>query len=300
MLKLSEAEKEIIYSRLNEEFSKTGKLKTGETPGQRPSSAVSYPDLSNEKFTKGILVETGNGDYLVQPEDKCIGLSLRHHGESSAGQIEYLSNFISSKTKLLIVGAHIGTLAIPFASMAKSVVAVEANPQTFKLLRYNLAINGTKNCKAFNFAANDEPGELEFLSNTDNSGGSKRKPIIADDMYYYDNPEQITVPAFRLDDVFKAQKFDVILMDIEGSEYFALKGMRRILSSSKVLIVEFLPHHLRNVGGISVETFLEALMEFTIMIVPVLKVRAKKKKFAKILNYMFDNDIGDENLIFLK
>ncbi|MGN8056111.1 FkbM family methyltransferase [Pedobacter sp. 22163] len=300
ILSLNEREREIFFSQMRDEFFKEENIDTNKALKQGSNMVINFPNLINEKFTKALLVETGNGNYLVQPEDNCIGLNLRKYGENAIEQIEYLANFISSETKLLIVGAHIGTLTIPLSRIAKLVFAVEANPISYKLLKYNLAINNTKNCKAFNFAANDKPTELEFLLNTQNSGGSKRKPIIQDHMYYYDNPEQISVPAFRLDDVFKNKKFNVVLMDIEGSEYFALKGMQRILSSATVLIVEFLPHHLRNVSGISVDTFLKVLPGFKIMIVPSLRIRAKRKKFSKILTYMFDNNIGDENLIFIK
>jgi tRNA G37 N-methylase Trm5 len=42
---------------------------------------------------------------------------------------------------VLIVGAHIGTLAIPISRLAKHVDAIEANPETFKFLSLNVAMN---------------------------------------------------------------------------------------------------------------------------------------------------------------
>ncbi|MGH7427267.1 MAG: hypothetical protein ACREJ4_02740, partial [Candidatus Methylomirabilaceae bacterium] len=48
-------------------------------------------------------------------------------------------------------------------------------------------------------------------------------------------------------------------MDIEGSEYFALQGMQKILAHARVLVVEFLPHHLKNVSGVTVEQFLSVI-----------------------------------------
>ncbi len=47
----------------------------------------------------------------------------------------------------------------------------------------------------------------------------------------------------------------LIFVDIEGSEYFAFKGMQKILKQSKVLITEFVPHHLKNVSSVSVLDF---------------------------------------------
>src|SRR5271157_6099415 len=92
-----------------------------------------------------------------------------------------------------------------------------------------------------------------------NSGGSKRMPLTRDYMYFYDSPDIVTVGADRLDDLLDGERFNVVFMDIEGSEYFALGGMQKILTSAKVLFMEFVPHHLKNVGGVSVHQLLELI-----------------------------------------
>jgi hypothetical protein len=42
-------------------------------------------------------------------------------------------------------------------------------------------------------------------------------------------------------------------MDIEGSEYFALKGMQEILAGTKALAIEFYPNHITEVAGVTLE-----------------------------------------------
>ena len=75
--------------------------------------------------------------------------------------------------------------------------------------------------------------------------------------------------AAPLDELLPGESFDVVLMDIEGSEYFAFLGMQRILTYAMVLQVEFIPHHLRNVAGVSVAEFLKPIREhFTTLVVP--------------------------------
>ena len=54
--------------------------------------------------------------------------------------------------------------------------------------------------------------------------------FMRDYAYFYDSPEIIKVPAGPLDDVLAGQTFDVILMDVDGSEYFALRGMQTLLA----------------------------------------------------------------------
>ena len=45
-----------------------------------------------------------------------------------------------------------------------------------------------------------------------------------------------------MDEFLKDEKFDFIFMDIEGSEEPAMRGMPRLISQTKVLVSEFLPH----------------------------------------------------------
>lgn len=47
-------------------------------------------------------------------------------------------------------------------------------------------------------------------------------PAIRDPIYFHDNPDVITIPASPLDDLLPDQRFDVVIMDIEGSEHQAL------------------------------------------------------------------------------
>ena len=55
-------------------------------------------------------------------------------------------------------------------------------------------------------------------------------------MYTYDNPKVIDVDAYSLDEYLDHDEFDLVLIDIEGSEYFAMKGMSNILSLSLIHI----------------------------------------------------------------
>ena len=88
-------------------------------------------------------------------------------------------------------------------------------------------------------------------------------------------------------------------MDIEGSEYFAMKGMEKILSNCKTLVVEFLPHHLKNVAGIDVDTFLSVLPgHFTAFELPDNKEKHNISEVKTILQNMYDSNIGEDGIIF--
>ena len=213
----------------------------------------------------GLVYETPLGTFAIHPEDDKVGRELREDGVYAPDEVERLLEHVQPTSNVLVVGAHVGTLVVPLSKHAASVVAIEANPVTEKLLRLNVAMNRCDNVTVHGVAASNEPGAIEFLLSTANSGGSKRAPKTEHYMYTYDNPERVQVPGVRLDDLLTEHHagttFDVIVMDIEGSEFFALQGMPKTLSASRVLQIEYIPHHLSNVAGVGVSEFIAPLRE---------------------------------------
>ncbi len=176
---------------------------------------------------------------------------------------------------------------------------MKQTPKTFELLEINLQLNKTKNITSHNIFANDSQEKVEFLLNTVNSGGSKRKPKKSNFLYEYDNPEVIELESHRLDDYLSEHDYDLILLDIEGSEYFAMKGMKDILSNCKTLVVEFLPHHLKNVADIDVETFISVLPgHFNKFQLPDNKQEHNISEIKPVLQKMYDSNIGEDGIIF--
>jgi FkbM family methyltransferase len=251
------------------------------------------------KDVKALIVETKNGVFAVDPADLEVGAKLREKGEYGIGEINQISQLIDSQSSVLIVGAHIGSLAIPIAKICSELVAIEANPSNFKLLQTNLKLNNTSNITIHNIAASNKKETIKFQLNTVNSGGSKRVPINNHYMYTYDNPEVIDVEAYSLDNYLSNNKFDLVLIDIEGSEYFAMQGMTDILSQTKNLIVEFLPHHISNVAGVKLTDFLDNIPgHLTKLTIP-----SKNKTYPidvgiVTLQQMFESGQGDDGIIF--
>lgn len=245
-----------------------------------------------------LVVESNGLLYAIDAEDCGVGRELRAHGVYGAEEVERIAPLLGPQGRLLVVGAHVGTLVAPLSKRCAQVVAIEANPLTYKLLGMTLALNGVTNCRAIQIAASDEPGSIEFLLSRVNSGGSKRVPKVKKGMYYYDQPQTVSVPSAPLDDVLAGELFDVVVMDIEGSEYFALRGMQRILAGCRALVVEFLPHHLRNVSGVSVGQFLDTLPPFARLTIPTQGRTVPYAEAERVLSEMHDEGIGDPGLVF--
>lgn len=201
-----------------------------------------------------------------------------------------------------MLGGYIGSLVIPLAKLCPELTVFEANPYSFELLNKNLLLNKIYNVHTYNKAANHEHKPIKFLISKDNSGGSKRLPLIKANGYFYDNPQEINVDGIVLDSFLKHKSFDLVFVDIEGSEYFAFKGMQNIFKQSKVLITEFVPHHLRNVASVSVFDFWSTLDPyFDQMYIPKTRKHFNgSKTIFNQLSRMFNADENHDNLIFMK
>ena len=250
---------------------------------------------------RALLVDCRNGLFLVDVEDLYVGRHLSAQGEHGSAEIERLKQHVDMEADVLIVGAHVGSVAIPISHHCRSVTAIEANPRTCRLLRLNVLANERSNVGVINIAASDKKENIQFVMSRVNSGGSKRMPLTREYMYFYDSPEIATVGADRLDDVLNGKRFNAVFMDIEGSEYFALRGMQKILDAARVLFMEFVPHHLKNVSGASVDQLLELIKpHFSTLFVPSKNSTVSKDQFGDVLQEMYDRQQSDDSIVFTK
>ena len=247
----------------------------------------------------GLIVDAKNGRFAVDPADLEVGAKLRIHGAYGMDEVDRIAGLIDETSSVLVVGSHIGSLVIPISKMCNKVVAVEANPRNYRLLETNIRLNEATNVEPHHVAASGKEEMIRFQMNTVNSGGSKRVPVHNRYIYTYDNPEVIEVQAYALDAYLDDHAFDLVLIDIEGSEYFAMQGMTSILGQTKTLIVEFLPHHITNVAGISLDDFLAQVPEhFTKLTVPTKNATYDRGEGMDVLKRMFAAGEGDDGVVF--
>jgi FkbM family methyltransferase len=241
----------------------------------------------------GVFVQAPWGLMLVDPRDGHISRQFLRHGIYNPEEIALLESLTKPSDRVLLVGGHIGGLAIPLSKSVRSIDVVEASPVNYQLLVANVALAGTLNIACHHWAASEGEGQLKFLVSSENSGGSKRSPAYLKEQYQYDKPECITVPSYALDNKFLNQ-FEIILMDIEGSEFSAMKGGENLISNCRMFIFEFIPDHIRNVAGITLTEFLDIIPieSFTKFILPrqggefpISELRGELSKIFRIDDY---------------
>lgn len=254
----------------------------------------------NGKYVTAILTETNKGTFLVSASDSTVGRKLRYTGSYGKDELRVIEQYLTKSDRLLVIGAHVGTLAIPLSKKIREVYAIEPNPISFKLLSANIHLNDCKNITPIQVAASNKTETLKFLANTVNSGGSKREPINRAWKYYFDSPNELEVDAKKMDDIL-TRKVDFVVIDCEGSEYFALSGMEEILKKAKGLYIEFIPHHIKDVSNVDINTFLSLIFEnFAVFVCPVTGAKLAKKEAFSFLQNAYANNQSYDGLVFLK
>lgn len=164
-----------------------------------------------------------------------------------------LQELINPGDTIVDIGANIGYYSLIFAratTPAGRVFSFEPDASNFSLLNQNLKLNGHRHVLTENKAATAETGDIELFV----SDGS-----LADHRIYDsgDGRRSVKIPGIALDDYFANVDGEIhlIKMDIQGAEYFAVQGMRKMLQKNlKVkLLTEFWPFGLKRAGVEAIE-----------------------------------------------
>jgi FkbM family methyltransferase len=110
----------------------------------------------------------------------------------------------------------------------------EANPKIYKELLQ--AYGNRPNFHIHNVAIGDYDGEIEFLCNGDSSFiSSIKSPASYGSKEYLDSFEKIKIPCKKICNFENDESIDVMLLDMEGSEWFVLKHLK---NKPKLIIIE--------------------------------------------------------------
>ena len=163
-----------------------------------------------------IVLETG------QTDDYARG--LLHQNFWLRHEWNLLSRFLprTGGGRFLDLGGHLGSFALTAASFGHEVVVVEASPTNAELIRASAVANGFNHLNVVHAAIYREPRSMRFVENGPYGF-----------LIEHDEPTLPLVPAHPVSDILARHgwdRVDLVKMDIEGSEIWAVEGMEQLLS----------------------------------------------------------------------
>ena len=165
------------------------------------------------------------------------------YGTKDRWEMHHLSKFVSSGSVFIDAGASFGFYAVQIAKRvgpAGRVYAFEPNPDTYKLLTENLALNGINRATAVECALGGTEGRGALATRPDNSGAST--------VVEGDSIALTTLDSFAAKHSLK--RLDAIKIDVEGFEERMLTGAAATLRKlAPVIFIEVNPPALAKTGS---------------------------------------------------
>lgn len=191
------------------------------------------PNQQNILMVNGSKLEIIPGDPLGTSAEL---LMFKTHEPIST---KLVSKLLKEGMTCLDIGANIGyyvQLESNLIGSTGKIIAIEPSPENFEYLQKNIKSQKRDNITAYNFAAGDTEGHLNFLiyENASNSG-----MIVPDGEEPKWPGDIIKVPVKIIDnflDELNIEKIDFLRMDVEGYEFHIFEGMKQTLQNSKPII----------------------------------------------------------------
>lgn len=161
-------------------------------------------------------------------------------GAYEIGILNYVKKFITKDSIVLDIGANIGHHSLYFSSLCKQVYAFEPYEAVRKKLESKIERNGIKNITVVPVGLSNEASELAYFEPPSSNLGSGS--FLA--AHSNENLNQGLKLELKNGDAvvnnMSLQKIDFVKIDVEGFEYFVLKGLVDTLRLQRpVLMLEF-------------------------------------------------------------
>jgi len=161
---------------------------------------------------------------------------------------------------VLDVGANSGVFALAAAAMgATQVHAFEPLPRIYDILRENFATNSFTSLNAWQYAISDKPGVEELFDPGGDVPTSASLSSQFSSSHFNDELPRIKVPVTSID-AFCMERgighVDLIKIDVEGHEEFALRGMvETVMRCRPVIFLEVLDEYDAQLRSVVRELF---------------------------------------------
>jgi len=196
-------------------------------------------------FRKTVIKEVNGLKMLLNLRDRGVSRDLFMYGKREFIPTNYLLNghIVKEGDVVLDIGANIGYYVLIESKLVGEqgkVYAIEPVSSNLAQLQQNLKLNNCKNVEVFKLAVGDKNGKAKIYIPEKRNLSTLDKNALEGNLKSVEEIEVITVDSF-LD---KKPKPNFIRMDVEGYEFYIIKGMNKTLKLNIKLFIEIHPHKM--------------------------------------------------------
>lgn len=206
-------------------------------------------------------VEVGDQTFYLDPVSD-FGIRLMNSGTYEPEIKEQISGILNEGDTFVDLGANEGyftILASQKVGPSGAVITIEPQERLWSVILRNVQLNACTNVQLVPYAIGEKKEQVEFiLTPSLNTGSSGIVKSSRNSMW----KRQITT-SITLDSLLGKRKVKLIKIDIEGYEFFALKGASEVLRSGQIenIVMELHPAQLKQLGQ-SEEAVIKYLADF--------------------------------------
>ncbi|MGB2926375.1 MAG: FkbM family methyltransferase [Limnothrix sp.] len=206
---------------------------------------------------------------ILSLEDSAISRPILVKGKYEQDVTEVLVKYLKDDIKFLDIGANLGYYSLLVASQCSNakIYSFEPDQKNFHLFQTSVVYNQFQNSVcSYPLAVSDETKTI-IISNLGNNGNfgarftaNSKQDLV--DHIHGENPYFQEIQAVSLDSFLPNLDIDIVKIDIEGHEPFAIQGMMGLLTRNKpIIFLEFAPSNLIQLGQINPRDFLKVFLE---------------------------------------
>lgn len=269
--------------------------------------AILHRKLVYRFFRTSTHVQTktwfGKHMHLLLPSSTDIYLTGGKSHDSEIRLARFMLQHLQEGDSFLDIGAHYGYFTLLAAALVGeegNVIAIEAAPNTFKILQkntrkdlhisaFNLAVSNTNEVMTFyefpNLYAEYNSTDIEQFRN--------------EKWFAHSPPKAIPIQAVMMDDFLADRQFvpTIIKIDVEGAEYQVMQGMQSYLvKNDPMIVMEYLSASRGNASHIKAAELLYSSGYQSFIISPTGSINP----VTDINAHLSINAIDSDNIVFLR
>jgi FkbM family methyltransferase len=188
--------------------------------------------------TDGVKWIVRKASSILLKYDVLFGPLLFCHQEPR--EFEWFSTVLHEGDIFIDVGANVGGYSVRACKMGAKVIALEPDPDNYRVLKINLKLNQCFDAHVLNIAAGKREEVLELYEGSNGApvgysllqNGSSGKIKCSVDV----KPLDVAIPP-----LLNNEEVDLLKIDVEGVEAEVIKGALDLLKRTRYVIVEVIP-----------------------------------------------------------